>query len=62
MPRVLITDDNGTVEWDERVTVTDFETGHFREQLSERLSWAVADAETRRRSEARVGVGERARP
>ena len=54
MPRVLVTDDYGTVEWDERVTVVDFETEHFRGQLSERLSWAVADAETHRPSDTQL--------
>lgn len=46
MPRVLVTNDNKTVvTWDERVTTVDFEAEHFRRQLSERLSWALADAE-----------------
>jgi hypothetical protein len=45
MPRVLVTDDNGAVAWNERVTAADFETEHFRRQLSTRLSWAVADAD-----------------
>jgi hypothetical protein len=49
MPRVLVTDDNGTVAWDERVIAADFATEHFRRQLSDRLSWAVADAQTCRR-------------
>jgi hypothetical protein len=44
MPRVLVTDDNGTMALDERVTAADFETEHFRCQLSDRLAWAVADA------------------
>jgi hypothetical protein len=50
MPRVLVTDEDRTVvAWDERVTLADFETEHFRRQLTERLSWAVADAARRRR-------------
>jgi hypothetical protein len=28
----------------ERVTVSDFESGHFQAQLVERLGWAVGDA------------------
>ncbi|MEA2211435.1 MAG: hypothetical protein QOF83_1383 [Solirubrobacteraceae bacterium] len=44
MPRVLVTDDSGEMAWDERVTHADFESGHFRAQLSDRLLWAVADA------------------
>ncbi|MEO6858160.1 MAG: hypothetical protein ABI323_06175 [Solirubrobacteraceae bacterium] len=28
----------------ERVTVSDFESGHFQAQLVERLGWAVEDA------------------
>lgn len=44
MPRVLVTADDGTVFWDERVTVTHFESDHFRKQLAERLGWAVDDA------------------
>lgn len=66
MPRVLVTDDDGSVEWDERVTLIDFETEHFRDALGERLSWAVADAEHRRWSQTHAAVahqsGDRARP
>ncbi len=44
MPHVVVTDDNGRMAWDERVTDADFDSDHFRAQFSERLSWAVADA------------------
>jgi hypothetical protein len=36
--------------YSERVTVTDFETEHFRAQLIERLAWAVGDADTAERA------------
>jgi hypothetical protein len=45
MPRVQVTDDNGTVTWDERVTAADFTAEHFRRCFVDRLSWAVADAD-----------------
>jgi hypothetical protein len=45
MPRVLVTDDDGEVAWNERVTAADFDTEHFRHQLTTRLSWAVTDAQ-----------------
>ena len=44
MPRVLVTDDNGELAWDERVTDADFDSCHFRAQFADRLAWAVADA------------------
>ena len=47
MPRVLITDDEGTVLWDERVTPADFESEYVRCQLCERLTWAVTDTPLR---------------
>jgi hypothetical protein len=33
----------------ERVTVSDFESGHFQAQLVERLGWAVGDAKEAQR-------------
>jgi hypothetical protein len=47
MPRVTITADGPTerVTHSERVSPSDFETAHFREQLAERVAWAVEDAE-----------------
>jgi len=46
MPRVIVVNENGTMTWDERVTAADFETEHFQRCLAQRLSWAVADAES----------------
>lgn len=45
MPRVLVIDDDGRLTWAERVQGDDFESEHFRRCLSDRLRWAVADAE-----------------
>jgi hypothetical protein len=50
MARVLVVDDNGTVTWNERITTEDLETEHFRRCLSDRLSWAVADAYVQHRA------------
>lgn len=47
MPRVLVVDDQGGLTWCERVRADDFETEHFRRCLSDRLRWAVGDAEAR---------------
>jgi hypothetical protein len=44
MPYVLVTGDDGTVHWRERVTPQDFDTEHFQRCLCDRLSWAVQDA------------------
>jgi hypothetical protein len=44
MPRIVVTDDDARVTWTERVTPEDFATPHFRQCLSDRLAWAVADA------------------
>ena len=44
MPRILVTSDDGRTTRTERVTPDDFATGHFRQCLSDRLAWAVADA------------------
>jgi hypothetical protein len=41
----MVTRDDGEVFWNEKVTAADFETGHFRRCLADRLGWAVADAE-----------------
>lgn len=45
-------------EW---VNVEDFESGHFRAQLGERLAWAVGDADQAEQAE-RPGQGRRHRP
>jgi hypothetical protein len=44
MPRILVISDDGRRTWIERVTPEDFATAHFRQCLSDRLAWAVADA------------------
>ncbi len=50
MPQIIVTADDtdtrgeGAIMLRERVTVTDFESGHFAAQLVERLGWAVNDA------------------
>lgn len=59
MPRVVVTDDNGRMAWDERVTNADFDSDHFRTQFTERLSWAVSDADTSVMPEASPGVSDR---
>jgi hypothetical protein len=51
MPHIIVTadrtDDRGEdpVMLNERVSATDFESGHFAARLVERLGWAVADAD-----------------
>ena len=59
MPHVVVTDDNGKMAWDERVTDADFDSDHFRAQFSERLSWAVADAARSEMPDASPSVGHR---
>jgi hypothetical protein len=46
MTRILVTREDGEIFWNESVTAADFETEHFRRCLSDRLGWAVADAES----------------
>lgn len=57
MPQIIVTADHPAADgerpimFQERVTVSDFESGHFAKQLVERLGWAVGDAdEVNRRS------------
>jgi hypothetical protein len=57
MPQIIVTADKPNDEgqppvmFRERVSVTDFESAHFANQLVERLGWAVGDAdELNRRS------------
>jgi hypothetical protein len=51
MPHIIVTADRandrgeGPVMLSERVSATDFESGHFAARLVERLGWAVADAD-----------------
>jgi len=46
MPRIIVTSggQTGSVVLSERINATDFESGHFRAQLVERLAWAIGDA------------------
>jgi hypothetical protein len=48
MPQIIVTadptEDDAPVTLRERVTLSDFESGHFAKQLIERLAWAVEDA------------------
>jgi hypothetical protein len=50
MPQIIVVADKSddaqrrAVMFTERVNSSDFESGHFRTQLAERLGWAVADA------------------
>jgi len=46
MPRIIVTADGPTdrVMLSERINASDFESGHFRAQLVERLAWAAGDA------------------
>jgi len=46
MPRVLVISDEGEIVWNERVNHSDFEAEHFRRCLTDRVGWAVADAES----------------
>jgi hypothetical protein len=51
MPQIIVAADRGTafgegaVAFRERVSVADFESAHFANQLVERLGWAVEDAD-----------------
>jgi hypothetical protein len=51
MPQIIVTADRradsgeAPVMLRERVSVADFESGHFATQLVERLGWAVGDAD-----------------
>jgi hypothetical protein len=49
MPQILIVTDSprndGEVVYRERVLSTDLESGHFSDQLIERVGWAVKDAD-----------------
>ncbi len=50
MPQIIVTADRSSereeavVMLRERVSPADFESGHFQNQLVERLGWAVGDA------------------
>jgi hypothetical protein len=51
MPQIIVTAKSPGAEGEEavmlreRVTVADFESRHFADQLVERLGWAVSDAD-----------------
>jgi hypothetical protein len=51
MPQILVTAENPrahgerAVMFTERVSSSDFESGHFQAQLVERIGWAVGDAD-----------------
>jgi len=51
MPQIIVTADKladdaePPIMFRERVSVSDFESGHFAAQLVERLGWAVGDAD-----------------
>jgi hypothetical protein len=51
MPQIIVTakppgaESGEAVMLRERVTVADFESRHFADQLVERLGWAVSDAD-----------------
>lgn len=51
MPQIIVTakpsdqQDEEAVMLRERVTVADFESQHFADQLVERIGWAVSDAD-----------------
>jgi len=50
MPQILIVTESAeeapdTVVYRERVAPSDFESPHFTDQLSERVGWAVSDAD-----------------
>lgn len=50
MPQLLIStehhgEDDGTVVYRERVSLSDLESDHFSNQLVERVGWALHDAD-----------------
>jgi hypothetical protein len=46
---------DGAVVLRERIAVADLESAHFRQQLMERLGWAVGDADEAEQSRATSG-------
>ncbi len=62
MPQIIVTADTdgqgeGPVMLRERVTLSDFESGHFAHQLVERLGWAVEDADAFQRQLTTPALG-----
>jgi hypothetical protein len=50
MPQILVMTDASeetarTVVYRERIATTDLESGHFSDQLVERVGWAIQDAD-----------------
>lgn len=67
MPQIIVTSDRSSrgdraVTLIERVTVSDFESGHFQAQLVERLGWAVGDAKEAQRQLDRPSAEDRQDP
>jgi hypothetical protein len=62
MPQIVVTsipigrDQDGAVMLRERIAVADLESAHFREQLIERLGWAVRDADEAEQSQPASGA------
>jgi hypothetical protein len=67
MPQIIVMADKLSedaeppVLFRERVSVSDFESGHFAAQLVERLGWAVGDADELNRSSHHKAEQRRAR-
>jgi len=53
VPRIIVVADRpaDSVMLNERVSVADLDSEHFRGQLLERLSWAVGDADVAEQAE-----------
>jgi hypothetical protein len=49
VPRIVVVSEvagsDPQVLWSERIDVPNLESKHFRDQLTERIEWAVADAQ-----------------
>ena len=62
VPQILVVSnpagdaEQGAVMLRERIADADFESGHFKVQLLERLSWAVEDAHTAEQSPRSSGT------
>lgn len=67
MPQIIVTADKANddgqppVMFRERVSVSDFESKHFANQLVERIGWAVGDADEMNRRSALHAERRRAR-
>lgn len=62
MPQIIVAADRGAafgegaVAFRERVSVADFKSAHFANQLVERLGWAVEDADQMEKTRGEAGV------